>query len=129
MKALFILEAFKPLRKISSIIKWLKSLDSFERIKLFPYIERLEEGNFNNCKRLKNSIVYELKIDKGPGYRIYYIPYDNNMILLLIGGDKGTQDKDIDKANRYAHNFLEVYNETKYKLSRLFNNGVKRPFA
>jgi putative addiction module killer protein len=63
-------------------------------------IRRIEEfGNYGDCEPVGDG-VYELKIDVGPGYRVYF-GIDGSDIVLLLGGDKSTQDSDILKAKEY----------------------------
>ena len=59
-------------------------------------------------KNLKQGI-YELRIHYGPGYRVYFAEEGDNIILLLVGGSKKTQQKDIQKAINYWHDFQEQY--------------------
>lgn len=63
-------------------------------------IDRVRLGNFGD-KRLVGKGVFELKIDHGPGYRVYYALEGKAVVLLLIGGDKSTQGKDITRAQEY----------------------------
>ncbi|MBQ9683680.1 MAG: type II toxin-antitoxin system RelE/ParE family toxin [Neisseriaceae bacterium] len=64
-------------------------------------IMRAEQGNFGKHKPLRNG-VSEMKIDIGKGYRVYYTIRQQKIILLLLGGDKSTQDEDIKKAIKMA---------------------------
>jgi putative addiction module killer protein len=64
-------------------------------------IDRIYGGNLGDHKQI-SSKVSELRIDYGPGYRIYYTKRGNEIILLLIGGNKSTQQSDIKKANDLA---------------------------
>jgi len=64
-------------------------------------IRRLSLGNFGDSKSLGSGIS-ELRIDYGPGYRIYYTSRGDELIVLLAGGDKSTQQKDIRKAKELA---------------------------
>ncbi len=73
------------------------------RAKIQARIKRLAEGNPGNTKSV-GSKVFEMKIDFGPGYRIYYTQHENVMYLLLIGGNKRTQVKDIQIAKYLAKN-------------------------
>jgi len=78
--------------------KWLRKLkDNFAKSKILTRLKRLERGHFGDAKALKNKL-HELKIDYGPGYRIYYTKKGDSIILLICGGDKSTQINDIDKA-------------------------------
>ena len=63
-------------------------------------ITQLRKGNFTNCKSLKGGL-FESRIDSGPGYRIYFAKTDNETVLLLLGGTKRTQSRDIEKARNY----------------------------
>ena len=63
-------------------------------------LDRVELGNFGFCKSVGNG-VFELKIDYGPGYRVYYAISGKTVVLLLMGGDKSTQAKDIETAKSY----------------------------
>ena len=60
-------------------------------------LQRMVAGNFGDCKPLQEG-VWELRIDHGPGYRVYYAQAGKKLILLLIGGDKNKQQSDINKA-------------------------------
>jgi putative addiction module killer protein len=61
-------------------------------------------GNFGNIKPVGDG-VSELKVDQGPGYRVYYAMSGKAVVLLLIGGDKSTQSKDIKTAKRYWQDY------------------------
>ncbi len=79
----------------------LESLEEKEQVIVFRFIERLKAGGAKkSIKSLKDGI-YEIKIDRGPGYRIYFAQEKNTIILLLLGGNKGTQKIDIKKAKEY----------------------------
>jgi len=79
----------------SNLLTNLKDIQG--KVSILRRIKRLHVGNFGDFKYLENSI-YELRIKTGPGYRVYYTKKDEKIILLLIGGDKSTQQKDIKKA-------------------------------
>lgn len=63
-------------------------------------LDRVELGNFGMAKPVGDG-VSELKVDHGPGYRAYYAMNGKTVVLLLIGGDKSTQQKDIETAKAY----------------------------
>ena len=80
------------------VTDWLADLpDRRARARVLARLERLEVGNFGDSKFLRNG-VSELRIDRGPGYRIYYARDGRTVIVLLCGGDKRKQDADIKKA-------------------------------
>src|SRR2546430_155455 len=80
---------------------WLTELgDERARARITARFLRLIAGNFGDCKSLGGGLA-ELKIDWGPGYRVYYAVLDRTRVLLLCGGDKRTQTADIRRAARY----------------------------
>ena len=74
--------------------------DTRARIAVDRRIMRMELGNFGDHKSLREG-VWELRIDVGSGYRVYYAKNDSTVILLLFGGDKRKQSADIDRACAY----------------------------
>ena len=87
------------IEKTKEFDKWLRKLkDLRAKAKILFRIQKLEkEEHFGDCKLLLNGIN-ELKINYAKGYRIYFKEEDGKIIILLIGGDKSTQQKDIKKA-------------------------------
>ena len=86
---------------------WLDDLkDRAGRARILVRVDRLADGNPGQHRDLTDS-VSEMKIDFGPGYRVYYTLRGQKLLLLLIGGDKSTQKKDIEAAIRLARNFKE----------------------
>jgi putative addiction module killer protein len=80
---------------------WLASLaDRQARARVVVRLGRVKGGNFGDCKPLRDG-VHELRIDHGPGYRVYYARAGQRLVLLLIGGDKRRQDADISRAVEY----------------------------
>jgi putative addiction module killer protein len=78
--------------------QWLSDLpDRQARARILARLERLEAGNFGDAKFLRDG-VSELRIDWGPGYRVYFGRDGRTVIVLLCGGDKRKQDADIRKA-------------------------------
>jgi len=89
-------------RKIEPFNKWIKDLrDQRAKVKILTRISRLEDGNFGDHRILEGKIG-ELKIDYGPGYRIYFARNGNTVVILLCGGDKSTQKQDIKSAKELA---------------------------
>ena len=78
--------------------KWLLKLKDIKgKVSIIRRIDRIKLGNFGDYKSL-GSDLYELRITTGPAYRVYYTKIDDEIVLLLIGGDKSTQSDDITKA-------------------------------
>jgi putative addiction module killer protein len=90
------------MRKSSVYKKWIKNLrDERARYRINARIERLENGNPGDVKPAGEGIS-EMRIDYGPGYRVYYKDTGNEIIILLCGGDKTTQQEDINNAKKIA---------------------------
>jgi putative addiction module killer protein len=82
--------------------EWFRTLrDRGVRARIQARIDRLELGNFGQHRELKGG-VGELKLDFGPGYRIYYSRFDRVLVILLCGGNKSTQAADIALAAKLA---------------------------
>jgi putative addiction module killer protein len=78
--------------------EWLKGLrDRQARARILTRLNRVRLGNFGDCKPLGNG-VFELRMAFGPGYRVYFGRKGEQEVLLLCGGDKSTQNKDIERA-------------------------------
>ena len=85
--------------------QWLESLtDDKARAAIESRMTRLQAGNFGTCEPVGYG-VFELKIYYGPGYRVYFGRKGKRVILLLCGGDKSTQGKDIQTARHYWRDF------------------------
>lgn len=88
--------------RTSEFAAWLSGLkDRQGRAKILARIDRLEEGNPGKTRSVGAGVV-EMKIDFGPGYRVYYVQRGAVVIVLLCGGDKSTQDNDIQRAKVLA---------------------------
>jgi putative addiction module killer protein len=92
------------IRKTKTFVKWLDKLrDIRARSRVLVRIKRLAEGNPGDVKSVGEG-VYELRIHYGPGYRVYYTKINDEIVLLLVGGNKSTQSGDIKKALHLARN-------------------------
>ena len=92
------------IRKTEIFAKWIDSLQDIRgRARIQTRIERLATGNPGDVKPVGEG-VSEMRIDHGPGYRVYYIQRERTMIILIAGGDKSTQAKDIKTALHLAQN-------------------------
>jgi putative addiction module killer protein len=88
-------------RKTDEFDKWLRGLrDTLGRSKILVRIQRLEAGNPGDVRPGGDGLS-EMRIDFGPGYRVYYKQLGSD-IVLLFGGDKNSQDGDIRKAKKLA---------------------------
>lgn len=81
----------------SPFTDWIESLDKATKYRVQSRLTRLLENNFGDHKKIDNEIS-ELRLQFGSGYRIYYTEIDDVIVLLITGGDKSTQSKDIQKA-------------------------------
>ncbi|TNF44971.1 MAG: type II toxin-antitoxin system RelE/ParE family toxin [Cytophagales bacterium] len=96
------------LEKTSEFDKWLKKLnDRKAKAKILLRLQRVETGNLGDVSSVGEGIE-EFRIHYGPGYRIYFRRRGKKILLLLVGGDKSTQESDIKKAkalwNQYKEN-------------------------
>jgi probable addiction module killer protein len=92
------------IRKTKTFAKWLDGIQDIRvRARILVRIERLSAGNPGDVKPVGEG-VSELRIDYGPGYRVYYKEQGREVIILLAGGDKHSQAKDIKTALRLARN-------------------------
>jgi putative addiction module killer protein len=91
-------------RKTEHFAKWIDSLHDIRgRARIQARIERLAMSNPGDVKTVGEG-VSEMRIDHGPGYRVYYIRHERSVIILLAGGDKSTQARNIKTALRLARN-------------------------
>jgi putative addiction module killer protein len=97
----------KRTRESSVYSKWIKNLrDERARYRINARIERLKQGNPGDVEPAGEGIS-EMKIDYGPGYRVYYKDTGREIIILLCGGDKRTQQADIANAKKIARQYEE----------------------
>ena len=95
------------IRRTESFIQWLNSLrDARAVAKIAVRIKRLAGGHFGDVAPVGEG-VSELRVHHGPGYRVYFGEHRGTVILLLSGGDKSTQKKDIKTAKDYWKTYLE----------------------
>lgn len=82
-------------------VNWLRGLrDGMARSKIRQRIARVRLGNFGDMRSLGGGL-FELRVHFGPGYRVYLGREDDRIVILLSGGDKGSQGRDIERAKRY----------------------------
>lgn len=89
-------------------LSWFQSLsDQKTKAKVEARLARLRAGNMGDCKNVGHG-VFELRIDYGPGYRIYFAMVGDKIVLLLLGGDKKRQDNDIKRAQQFLVDFRRI---------------------
>jgi putative addiction module killer protein len=86
--------------------RWLKKLvNGLDKARVLRRLERIKEtGDLGDWSSVGDD-VFELRFFFGPGYRIYFLKHDGGIIILLIGGDKDTQARDIEKAKQIARDY------------------------
>jgi len=84
---------------------WLMSLEPQTRLRILGYIDRVALGAGRKNIKPVGGGVFEIKIDHGPGYRAYFGQDGNTVIILLVGGDKGSQFRDIRQAQEYWRDY------------------------
>ncbi len=89
--------------------EWFESIrDMKTQTRIRRQLTRLEVGNFGDCQSVGGG-VFELRIHFGPGYRIYFGEISNTVLLLLCGGDKSSQPRDIERAKVYWQDYKEKH--------------------
>lgn len=96
----------------SPFYAWQNKLNVNTKALIKTRIDRVRLGNLGDSKAIKNGAgVYELRINRGPGYRIYFGKKGSMIVILLIGGDKNSQKRDISKAKQYWLEYKESEHE------------------
>jgi putative addiction module killer protein len=91
------------IKRTLEFIDWLKGLrDPIGKVRIIKRLERAAEGNFGDAKPVGGDGVWEMRVDTGPGYRLYYVQDGADIYVMLGGGDKSTQDRDIARARALA---------------------------
>ncbi len=95
------------IRRTAAYERWIKRLkDRVVRAQIAVRVDRLAAGNPGDVKAVGNG-VSELRIHYGPGYRVYFVQKDGAIIMLLCGGEKSSQDRDIEFAKKLAQGLEE----------------------
>lgn len=99
------IEYYRTAEGVAPFREWLEALrDVTGRAKIRVRLDRARLGNLGDHKQLAPGL-WELRLDYGPGYRIYFTREGKRLILLFIGGDKGTQKRDIARAAEYLEEY------------------------
>jgi putative addiction module killer protein len=95
------IEIFQTVEGNEPFTDWLESLGNVAQSKILAYIDRVSlGGSKKNVKSLGNKL-FEIKVDTGPGYHVYFGELGDTIMLLLGGGDKGSQSSDIKLAKKH----------------------------
>jgi putative addiction module killer protein len=99
---------FKTAKGVNYYREWLDSLKDLKgKAQIQARVKRLSAGNFGDCKPVGDG-VHELRIDFGPGYRVYFGEHERRIVILLCGGNKGSQSRDIRLARRLWKEAKEI---------------------
>ena len=91
--------------------EWVTSIkDTIAIAQVNNRVRRLSLGQRGDCKRVGKG-VFELRVHYGPGYRVYFAEQGKEIVILLLGGDKGSQKRDIKQAIAYWQDYKEQYHE------------------
>lgn len=85
---------------------WQDRLDKKAQFVIDARLTRLQAGNLGDYKVVAPGVM-EIRVDFGPGYRVYFTMSGNQIVILLLGGDKSTQKKDIKKASQYFQDWSD----------------------
>ena len=102
------LQAYRTRSGRVPFIEWFDSIrDKRAQIRIEARLTYLEQGNFGDCRPVGDG-VFELRIHVGAGYRVYFGEMENTIVLLLCGGDKSSQTRDIVRAKTYWREYKET---------------------
>ncbi len=96
----------------ASFEEWIKKLDGAIRARINARVARFEDGHFGDHKAVGEGVM-EARFFFGSGYRVYFAIYEDQIILLLTGGDKSSQVDDVSKAKLFLKFYLEEQNANK----------------
>lgn len=99
--------SYSTINNKEPLTEWLMTLDTTSKVVITKRLERLENGNFGDCEPVGGG-VFELRIHYGPGFRVYFGKQSKTIVILLMGGDKRTQERDIVKAKHYWLDYKEL---------------------
>lgn len=98
----------KEIIRSETFSDWLTALkDARARARILMRIDRMKEGNFGDSEPIGDGLS-EARIHYGPGYRVYFMQQGDQIVVLLCGGDKASQPKDIKQAKRIAQAWKEA---------------------
>ena len=86
---------------------WIDRLDKSARAKVYTYVDRVAAGGAKKNVKALGDGVFEVKVHIGPGYRVYFGELGDAIILLLVGGDKSSQSRDVKIAKQYWRDYVQ----------------------
>ena len=102
------LQAYRTSNGREPFTEWLISIhDRNTRNRIERRLDRIRSGNFGDCGSVGDG-VFEVRLHFGPGYRVYFGEVDDTIVFLLCGGDKSSQERDIERAQRYWLDYKET---------------------
>jgi len=96
------------IQQSATFMRWLRSLRDARGARIVARIDRMAAGNLGDAKPIGGGLS-EIRIHYGPGYRVYFMQRGTALIVLLCGGDKRDQAKDIESARRIAQDWLNTH--------------------
>ena len=109
-----VVDAYRTSSGKEPFTEWLDSIrDKTTQSRIKKRMDRVEDGNIGDYRRLGTNL-YELRLDFGPGYRIYFSIFtesDSTTLLILCAGDKSSQTRDIERAKEYSLDVKRRYEE------------------
>ena len=100
------IQIYKTDNGVAPFFVWMNDIKNNLVIsKVLTRIDRVSIGHYGDYKSVGNGVL-ELRIHYSPGYRIYFAEYENDIVILLLGGSKNSQTKDIKKAKKYWKDFI-----------------------
>jgi len=102
-----ILQIYRDEQGKEPFTQWIESLDRNSRYRIISRLDRVQLGNLGDCRSVGEGVM-ELRFHFGAGYRVYFGEVDKRIILLLAGGAKVSQRKDIKKAHKYWREYKEL---------------------
>lgn len=101
-----VVEFYEDRRGRFPFVEWLESLDMKTQARIRHRLTRVEEGNLGDCFPVGEGVL-ELRFFFGPGYRVYFGEAGKSLVLVILGGDKKSQGKNIQKAKEHWKNYQE----------------------
>ena len=99
------IEYYETKDGVCPYINWLESLDNSMQVRIIKRVDKLKDGLYGDHKPLQKSELWELRLDFGKGYRVYYYDLNDKIVLLVAGSEKKDQKAVVKKANEYFEDY------------------------